>query len=52
MLAMTMSQLTSSMANTPTLGHVTKDDVSELVCAPVGQAGILYEAPYTPHDDV
>jgi hypothetical protein len=49
---MTMSEPASSMANTPTLGHVTEDDISELVCAPVGQAGVLYEAPYTPHDDV
>ena len=40
------------MANTPTLGHVTEDDVSELVCAPVGQAGILYETTYTPDDEV
>ena len=52
MLTMPMSQLTSSMANTPTLDRVTKDDVLESVCTPVGQAGVLYQAPYTAHDDV
>jgi len=54
MLTTTMPHLASSTANlnTPTLGHVTKDDVSEIVCVPVGQVGVRYEAPCTPHDDV
>jgi len=47
-----MPHLTSSTANMPTLGHVTEDDVSEIVCVPVGQVGVRYEAPHTPHDEV
>jgi hypothetical protein len=49
-----MPHMASSTANTPTLSHVTEDDVtvSELVCMPVGQPGVRYEAPYTPNDEV
>ena len=34
-------------ASTPS---ITKDDASDFECAPVGQVGVRYEAPYTPHD--
>jgi hypothetical protein len=27
---------------------VTKDDASDIECAPDGQAGVRYETPYTP----
>jgi len=54
MLTMAMPQMASSTADTPTLGHVTEDDVtvSELAFMPVGQPGVRYEVPYTPHDEV
>jgi len=43
---MTMSQLGFSSAS------VTKEEASDFECAPVGQVGVRYEAPYTPHDEI
>ena len=31
--------------------NVTKEEASDFECAPVGQEGVRYEAPYTPHDE-
>lgn len=41
---LTMPQLGLSTAS------VTKEDASDFECAPVGQVGVRYEAPYSPHD--
>jgi hypothetical protein len=31
---------------------VTKEDESDIECAPVGQAGVRDEAPYTPYGEI
>ena len=46
---MAMPHLACSTVNASTLS-ITKDDTSDFECAPVGQVGVRYEAPYTPHD--
>jgi hypothetical protein len=31
---------------------VTKEETSDFECAPVGQVGVRYEAPYSPHGEI